>query len=384
MKLLHIADIHLGKRVGEYSMLEDQRHILSEVADIAVREGVAGVLVAGDVYDRPVPSQEATVVLSAFLSRLAAKGISVFMIAGNHDSAERLSFCNTLLSPQGVHVASAPSGRVECVTLGEGADAVHIHMLSYARPATLRPFLGADVDSEETAFSRMLAGADLTKKGGHILLAHTFVTGGETSESEQVVVGTVDSVPAAVFEKFDYVAMGHLHRPQTVGENVRYAGSPLCYSASEMDKEKSVTLIETAGGALSFREVPLHPIRAMRRVRGPFAELMEGEYSEDYIHAVVTDEDVFPDARISLRTVYPNLIQFSVENSRKEWEAYTSVTTGVESRNPLDLFAEFYYRQNGVEADGVRLSLMKELLEAALKGEKCGEDDGKGEEEVAQ
>jgi exonuclease SbcD len=363
MKFLHIADLHLGKRVCEYPMLEDQRFVLEQIKEIAARERVDAILIAGDVYDRPVPSQEATALLSDFLCALAEQGAPVLMIAGNHDSAERLAFCDTILEEKGLHVAGVCRGVVKTVVLeGEGGP-VAVHRLSHTRPAALRPFLGEEIESTEDALRAMLAAADLTRAPRNILMAHVFATGGETSESEQNPVGTLDSVPLSLFAPFDYVALGHLHRPQTLGGHVRYAGSPLCYSFSEVGGGKSVTLVEI-GEAVTQRTVPLIPLHPMREVRGALADLLSMEYSEDYVRAVVTDEEVAPDARLSLRTVFPNLMRFAVENSRTNVDIEVGESEHVAARDPMELFCEFYYSQMGVEPDAARQALMREAFGA--------------------
>ncbi len=358
MKFLHIADLHLGKRVCEYPMLEDQRFVLKQIRDIAQNERVDAVLIAGDVYDRPVPSQEATALLSDFLCALAEQGTPVLMIAGNHDSAERLAFCDELLLAKGIYIAGPSRGEVHTVVLeGEGGP-VAVHMLSYARPAALRPFFSREIESSEQAFSALFEKIDLTRAPRNILLAHTFVTGAQGSESEQNPVGTLDSVPLSLFAPFDYVALGHLHRPQTLGERVRYAGSPLCYSFSEIGVKKSVSLVEV-GERVELRTIPLFPKHPMREVRGPLCKLLTMDYSEDYVRAVVTDEEVAPDARLSLRTVFPNLMRFAVENSRSSYDIEVGETDHVAARDPLELFCEFYRAQTGTEPDAARCELMR-------------------------
>lgn len=362
MKLLHIADLHLGKRVCEYPMLEDQRHILKEIVDLARSEAADALLIAGDVYDRPVPPQEAVTLLSDFLCELSGAGIPVYLIAGNHDSAERLEFCAALLGAGGIHIAGECRGAAQTMLLEKGEERVALHLIPHFRPVALRHALGAEIGTSEEAFCALIARTDLTLAPTNILLAHAFVTGAQTSESEQVVVGTVDAVPADVFARFDYVALGHLHRPQTLGKNVRYAGSPLSYSFSEIHQPKTLTVIETGDG-VCVRTLPLHPIHEMREVKGSLGELMAMPYSEDYIRAVVTDEDVPPDARVSLQGNFPNLMRFAVENSRTAHEEEITFGESMLLRDPLELFAEFYEQQNGVAPDGARLALMKTIFE---------------------
>ena len=362
MKFLHIADLHLGKRVCEYPMLEDQRHILREIADLAYAQEVDALLISGDVYDRPVPPQEAVTLLSEFLCEMAQHRVRVYLIAGNHDSAERLEFCAELLGVGGIHIVGECRGVAQTLLLEKGEERVALHLLPHFRPVAQRPYLGAEVNNSEECFREILARIDRTLAPTNILLAHAFVTGAHTCESEQIVVGTVDAVSADVFDGFDYVALGHLHRPQTIGTNVRYAGSPLAYSFSEIGEPKCVTILET-GAEPSVQTHTLHPLHEMREVKGSLAALLNMPYSEDYIRAVVTDEDVAPDARITLQSVFPNLMRFAVENSRTAHEEEITFGDSVAKRDPLELFAEFYKQQNGDSPDESRLALMKALFE---------------------
>ena len=362
MKLLHTADLHIGKRVLEYSMTEDAAHILREIAEIARAEAVDGVLIAGDVYDRSVPPVEAVDLFSDFLQTLARENIPVFVIAGNHDSAERLSFCDDLLEKGGVHVAGALRGTPKTVLL-RGEETVAIHLASFARTAALRPYFEESLESAADAMRAVLARIDRSVADRHVLLCHAFVSGGSTCDSEINPVGTAEVIGAELFEGFDYVALGHLHGPQTVANGVRYAGSPLKYSFSEKDHRKSVTLVELLPNEPTvIREIPLHALHDMREVKGSLEFLLQGEYSEDYIRAVVTDEDVPPDARVALQTVYPNLLRFAIENRRTAYEEDVDPASGVEARDPLSLFSEFYERQNGTAPDEARLAVMRELL----------------------
>ncbi len=365
MKLLHIADLHLGKRVCEYSMLEEQRAILDAVVEQATLEGVRAVLIAGDVYDRPVPPAEATALFSDFLARLYGAGISVAMIAGNHDSGERLSFAAPLLAQTGVHVAGECRGLPEVLVLQEGDLRVALHLLPHFRPTAQAPYFeGVRFESSQQALEAMLPKVDFSVADRHVLLAHLFVSGSATSESEMPVIGTVDAVSAETFSRFDYVALGHLHRPQGFGQ-VIYAGSPLCYSFSEVGQQKSTVLVDVTDSGVAVRRLPLCPIHEMREVRGSMSELMAAEYSEDYVRAVVTDEDVAPDARITLRTVYPNLMRFAVENTHTATELDVSPTEGIEGRDPLDLFTEFFEAQNGTPPTDRHVAVMREILKEA-------------------
>jgi len=365
MKLLHIADLHLGKRVCEYPMIEEQREILAAICHSAKREGVRAVLIAGDIYDRPVPPAEATALFSDFLTDLRNAGIEVLMIAGNHDSGERLSFAAPLLAREGVHVAGRCCGVPEVVVLEEGELRVAFHLLPHFRPAALAPFWGGKrFENSTEALAEIFSRVDFGAADRHVLLAHLFVSGSATSDSELPVIGTVDAVPAALFSRFDYVALGHLHRPQAFSK-VTYAGSPLCYSFSEVGQQKSAVLLDVSAEGVSTARVPVYPKHQMREIKGSMAELMAGEYSEDYIRAVVTDEDVAPDARMTLRTVYPNLMRFALENNRTTLEIDVLPTEGIEGRDPLDLFSEFFEAQHGTPPTERQLSLMRDILKEA-------------------
>ena len=365
MRFLHTADLHIGKRVLEYAMLEDARVILDEILEIAKAEQVDGVLIAGDVYDRTVPPVEAVNLFSRFLTALAKLHISVFAVAGNHDSPERLGFCGEILNENGIHLAGECHGTPKTVLL-QGEESVAVHLVPFLRASAVRALSAETSDTPADAMRSVLSQVNLSVADRHILLTHAFVPGGITSESEINPVGTAEAIPADVFSGFDYVALGHLHAPQTVAHGVRYAGSPLKYSFSEKDHRKSVTLVDVEPGKpVTYREIPLHPLRDMREIKGPLAELLTGEYSMDYIRAVVTDEDVPPDARITLQTVYPNLLRFAIENRRTVFEEDVTPADCVENRDPLSLFAEFYEKQTGQLPDETRLALMKRLL--------CGE-----------
>ncbi|MBR6728296.1 MAG: exonuclease SbcCD subunit D, partial [Clostridia bacterium] len=362
------ADLHLGKRVLEYSTLEDARAVVSEIIDIALAEGVDGVLIAGDVYDRPVPPVEAVSLFSQLLTALAASRIPVFAVAGNHDSPERLAFGHEILGEQGIYIAPACNGRPVRITLEGDVGRVAVHMVSFARPAALRPFLEEAPEGATDAMRAVLRQVDFGAADVNILLTHAFVMGGVSSESEINPVGTAELIPTDVFAGFDYVALGHLHGPQTVAPGVRYAGSPLKYSFSEVDHVKSVTIVEICEkSAVTVREIPLHALHDMREIRGSLAAPLGGEYSEDLIRAVVTDEEVPPDARAALRTVYPNLMRFVVENSSTRLEEDVTEADRVENRDPLSLFAEFYERQSGSPPDEARLAVMKKLLEGEVE-----------------
>ena len=317
MKLVHLSDLHLGKRVNEFSMLEDQKHILWEILRIIGREKPEGVIIAGDVYDKAVPPAEAVALLDEFLVRLAGMKTEVFIISGNHDSAERIAFGSRLIRESGVHLSPVFSGEIEPCTLTDEYGEAKIWMLPFIKPADVRhAFPEEEIADYTDAVRTVIRHMNPDPSVRNVLVAHQFVTGAARSDSEDVSVGGMDNVDASVFEPFDYVALGHIHGPQRIGrETVRYCGTPLKYSFSERNHVKSVTVV-TLGekGRTEIRTVPLIPLHDMREIRGTYEELTlrknwEGTATDDYLHVILTDENDVPDAMARLRVIYPNIMK---------------------------------------------------------------------------
>ena len=380
MKLIHLSDIHLGKRVNEFSMLEDQAHILKKILAVVDEENPDGVLIAGDVYDKSVPSTEAVQLFDDFLVRLAERKLPVFIISGNHDSPERLSFANRLIDAVGIHLAPVYSGVVEPITLSDEYGPVNVYMLPFIKPAHVRGFFP---DTEITGYSDAVAAAigrmNIDKTQRNVLITHQFVTGAQRSDSEELSVGGTDNIGAEVFCDFDYVALGHLHihGPQNMDSGrIRYCGSPLKYSFSEAAQQKSVTVAELKEkGTLEIHTVPLIPRRDMVELKGSYQQLTLREfyenttYQEDYTHITLTDEEDIPDAVAKLRTVYHNLMKLDYDNTRTRHSAAISGAENVETRSPIDLFAEFYELQNGLPMSDEQTELVASLIEKIWEGE---------------
>ena len=325
MKLIHLSDLHLGKRVNEFSMLEDQTHILSQILRIIREEQPDGVLIAGDVYDKSVPSAEAVELLDDFLTSLSGLGVRVFLISGNHDSPERLAFGGRLMEASGVYLAPVYGGRVEPIRLTDQYGPVNLYLLPFLKPVHVRRFFPeAEIASYTDAMSAAIGAMDVDPSARNVLVTHQFVTGAVRCDSEDLSVGGTDNVDAAVFDGFDYVALGHIHGPQQAGrETVRYCGTPLKYSFSEAGHRKSVTVVELAEkGSVRIRTMPLTPLRDMVELRGTYEELtFRGYYEnttwrEDYVHITLTDEEDVPDALSKLRTIYHNLMKLDYDNRR--------------------------------------------------------------------
>ena len=378
MKLIHLSDLHLGKRVNEFSMLEDQAYILLKILSIIDDERPDAVLIAGDVYDKSVPSAEAVELFDDFLVRLAERKLQVFVISGNHDSPERLAFGGRLMDASGVHLAPVYNGHVEPITLTDSFGPVNIFMLPFVKPGHVRRFFPEEkIESYTDALSVAVGDMKLNTGERNVLIAHQFVTGAERSDSEEASVGGLDNVDAAVFDGFDYVALGHVHGPQNIdSERIRYCGTPLKYSFSEVSHQKSVTVAELGGkGALSVRTIPLIPKRDMVELRGSYEELMrrsfyEGTtYPEDYVHITLTDEEDVPEAMARLRVVYRNFMKLSYDNTRTRCLAQIDTAEDTEKKTPLELFAEFYEKQNGAALGEEQEVFLRTLIETIWEEE---------------
>lgn len=376
MKFLHLADLHLGKRVNGFSMLEDQAHILRQILAILDDEQPDGVLIAGDVYDKSVPSVEAVELLDGFLTELRARGVPVLLISGNHDSPERLAFGGRVMDSCGIHISPVYDGALAPVTLQDAFGPVHVWLLPFVKPAHVRRwFPDADIESYTDAMAEAVAHMDIDTAARNVLVTHQFVTGGTRSGSEELSVGGTDNVDSGVFAPFDYVALGHLHGAQHIGrETIRYAGSPLKYSFSEARQHKSVTVV-TLGekGDVQVRTVALTPLRELREIRGSYDELTARSFYEhttyrsDYLHLILTDEqDVF-DAMSRLRTIYPYLMTLDYDNARTRAAGGMSVPAETERRTPLELFEALYKRQNHQPMSEVQRAYIAQLMEQIME-----------------
>ena len=370
MKLIHLSDLHLGKRVNDFPMLEDQAYILDRILEIIDAEQPEAVLIAGDVYDKTIPSSEAVALLDDFLVKLADRSLAVLLISGNHDSPERLAFANRLMEGRGVHIAPVYHGQVAPVTLEDAHGPVDFWLLPFLKPVHLRRFFPEDgVESYTDAMACAVRHMSIDPTRRNVLVTHQFVTGAARCESEELSVGGADNVDASVFAPFDYVALGHIHGPQNVGgERIRYCGTPLKYSFSEAGHQKSVTIVELGEkGSLEVRAVPLLPQRDMVELRGSFAQLKSPEFygqvdRDAYVRVILTDENDIYDAMGQLRPVYPNLMALDYDNLRTRSGAVVLEEADVK-RDPLELFADFYQQQNHQPMSEEQRRYLTELLE---------------------
>ena len=372
MKLIHLSDLHLGKRVRDFSMLEDQQYILDRILHRIDREQPDGVLIAGDVYDKSVPSAEAVSLLDDFLVRLSERGLQVFLISGNHDSPERMAFGGRLMERSGIHIAPVYSGEAVSFSLTDQFGPVRIHLLPFLKPAHVRRvFPDQEISTYTDALAAAIGAMEVDPAQRNVLVTHQFVTGALTCDSEELSVGGSDNVDVSVFDPFDYVALGHLHNPQHVGrETVRYCGTPLKYSFSEAGRDKSVTVVELGEkGRVTLRTLPLVPLRDMVELRGTYAELTLREYYEHtaypsaYVHITLTDEEDIPDAANKLRLFYPYLMKVDYDNTRTRTGSALDGEEEIRRRSPLELLEEFYEKQNGQPMGEAQRAFAQGLLE---------------------
>ena len=378
MKLIHLSDLHIGKRVNEVSMIEEQAYILNQVLAAIDAEAPGAVLISGDVYDKSIPSAEAVTLFDDFLCRLAEKQQQVFIISGNHDSAERLAFGGRLMEDKGIHLSPVYNGNIAPITLTDEYGPVHFWLLPFLKPAHVKRFYPDDgiesyTDACRVAVEKM--GIDASER--NVILVHQFVTGSSTCDSEEISVGGTDNVDAEVFADFDYVALGHIHGPQNIGsERIRYCGTPLKYSFSEAKHQKSITVVELGEkGSFDLRTIPLTPLHDLREIRGSYDQVTAKSFYEntavdDYLHITLTDEEDVPEAMARLRVIYPNLMKLTYDNARTRSNAVIDGAVDVRKKSPLQLFGELYEQQNNQPMSEVQNDFMRELIESIWEGEK--------------
>ena len=371
MKIMHLSDLHIGKKVNEYSMLQDQIYILKEILRIIDNEKVETVIIAGDVYDRSLPPNEALELFDEFLYQLSGRNVNVFVISGNHDSPERISYGGRMMTENKIFLSPVYDGNVKPITLNDDYGEVNFYLLPFVRPADIRRYFPDEnienyTDAVKVAIDNM--NVDFSER--NILVTHQFVTGAELSESEDIMVGGTDNVSGEVFDGFDYVALGHIHREQTVGkDNIRYCGTPLKYSFSEAKNIKSVTILDfNDKGNIEYSKIPLTSLRDMREIRGTYYELTlksnyESTNTEDYLHITLTDEEDIPDAIGKLRSIYPNIMKLDYDNLRTRGSGTVDAIENIESKSPFELFADLFKQQNNQDMSEEQEEIMRNLID---------------------
>ena len=372
MKLMHLSDLHLGKRVNEFSMLEDQVYIINEIINIIDDKKPDGIILAGDIYDKPIPPAEAVELFDNFLYKLSQRNIKVFIISGNHDSAERIAFGSRLFDKSGIYLSPVYDGKISPIELNDDYGKINIYMLPFIKPVHVRRFFpDEEISSYTDAVSTVIKNMNMDNDIRNILITHQFVTGSSRTESEDISVGGSDNVDSIVFKDFDYVALGHIHRSQSCGsEYIRYCGTPLKYSFSEANDTKSITLLDiNEKGNIKLDFIPLTPLRDMVEIKGTYNELILKSFyenttlQEDYVHITLTDEEDIPDVITKLRVVYKNIMKLDYDNNRTRSISEISLINDMESKSPLELFDIFYESRNGQYLSDVQRDFMENIIE---------------------
>lgn len=378
MKFVHISDLHLGKRVNEFSMIEDQEYILTKIINVIDEYKPDAIIIAGDVYDKSVPSAEAVELFDDFLVRLSKRDLKVFVISGNHDSAERIAFGGRLMDKSGIYMSPVYNGQVEPVTLNDDFGEINVYMLPFVKPSNVRRFFpDHEIVSYTDAIKAAVDAMNMDTSKRNILITHQFVTGADRTESEDVSVGGTDNVDASVFADFDYVALGHIHRGQKCGgsEYIRYCGTPLKYSFSEAKDKKSITIVDIkAKNDISLEFVPLVPKRDMVEIKGTYEEIMlksfweHTSYNEDYMHITLTDEEDIPDVLTKLRVIYKNIMKLDYDNKRTRTINEISGAKNIKEKSPMEHFGDFYELQNGQPLNEEQTVFLSNMIEQIWEG----------------
>ena len=372
MKFMHLSDLHLGKRVNEFSMLEDQVYILNKIVNIIDAEKPAAIILAGDIYDKPIPPAEAVELFDDFLYKLSQRNLKVFIISGNHDSAERIAFGSRLFDKTGIYMSPVYNGTILPIELNDDFGKINIYMLPFIKPIHVKRFFpDEEISSYTDAVSTVIKNMHLDTGIRNILITHQFVTGASRTESEDISVGGSDNVNADVFFDFDYVALGHIHRSQSCGsEYIRYSGTPLKYSFSESKDTKSITVIDIKEkGNIKLDFIPLTPLRDMVEIKGTYDELMlksfyeNTTYPNDYVHITLTDENDILDVITRLRVVYKNIMKLDYDNQRTRSNSEINLINDMESKSPLELFDIFYDSRNGQPLNNEQREFMENIIE---------------------
>lgn len=370
MRFLHLADLHIGKRVNGFSMIEDQKFVFEQVYNVIENEKIDGIIMAGDIYDKPVPSAEAVKLFDEMLTRLVSINLPIFVISGNHDSAERIGFGSDILSVAKVYMSRVYNGNLQKIELEDDYGKINVYLLPFIKPATVKNiYKEAEIKDYDDALEYVLSQEKIDETKRNVIVSHQFVTGAMRSESEEVSVGGLDNVSVENYKAFDYVALGHIHRAQQMGrESARYAGTLLKYSFSEEKHNKSMTIVDLKEkGNIEIKEIPVKPLHDLKTIKGKFSKITSEEFykelkKEDYYRAVLTDEDDILNAIGKLKSIYPNLMSMEYDNTRTRSYSVVDNVETVEAKSPLEHFEEFFEKQNGRKMSEKQRNYLLEIL----------------------
>lgn len=364
MKFIHLSDLHLGKRLLERSLIEDQEYLLKKILNIIKQESPDGFLIAGDIYDKSVPSAEAVELFDSFLTELAKEKQEVFLVSGNHDSAERIAFGSSIFNSSGIHISPVYNGKIEPVHFKE----TDIWLVPFIKPVNVKRFYPEkEISTYKDAFETIISDMELNKDRINIMVAHQFVIGAEKGGSEEMSIGGIDNIDASLMKDFDYVALGHIHKKQMMGKRIRYCGTPMKYSFSEINNKNTVTVIDINKDGIQIGEIELIPKRDLKEIRGSFKEVMDETYHsklnlEDYYHIILTDEQDIPDGAAKLRSVYKNLLKLDYDNARTRNQNVISLADLTEEKSTLELFDDFYEMVNGKKMTDEQTKIMENVI----------------------
>jgi exonuclease SbcD len=371
MRLIHLSDLHIGKRVNDFSMLDDQKYILEQILRIIDAQEPNGVLIAGDVYDKSVPSAEATVLLDSFLVELSNRNIDVYIISGNHDSPERVGFGADFFKSKRIYISKAYDGNIQYVDKEDLYGKIRIHLIPFLKPANVRRFhQEMEIADYNSAIRTVVEDIKLCEEGRNVVLVHQFITGAVRSQSEESFLGGMDNIEYDLFDEFDYVALGHIHKSQAMGrQQVRYSGALVKYALDEINQVKSMTLVEIKGkGEVEIETIPIKPIHDMRRIEGTYMELTDrnnyvNTKVDDYLHVVLKDEEDVPDALRKLRVIYPNILKLEYDNTRTRLKNSVIEGKGVRRKEPMEYIEELFRKQNNEDMTSEQATVLKNIME---------------------
>lgn len=372
MKILHLSDLHFGKRLNNFSLLEDQIYVNQQIFQLAKNQKIDAVIIAGDIFDKSIPSADAVQLFDDFLNFWAELNLPIFIISGNHDSAERLSFGLNIFSHNNIYISPVYNGEIKSITLKDNYGNINFYLLPFLKPSMVRPFFpDEEIKSHTQALKIALKNLPLNKDERNILIAHQFVTGAVVSDSEEINVGGLDNIDAHIFDDFDYVALGHIHTPQTIlRDTIRYCGSLLKYSFSEANQQKSATIIDiTTKEQINITTFSIKPLHDMRKIKGSYTELTNRQNyintnTDDYIFATLTDEEDIPDAINRLRSIYPNIMQLEYDNKRTRTNQIIDTSDINSLKTPIEFFNEFYQLQNNQGLNDAQMQIMQDLIDS--------------------
>lgn len=371
LKFAHISDLHLGKKVNEFSMIEDQKYILNEIIRIVKSDQLDAVFIAGDIYDKSVASLEAVSLFDTFLTELFELNIEIYIISGNHDSAERLSFGSKIIEKSRIHIAPVFNGSLSKSVFYDEYGCINIYMMPFIRPSNVRRFYPEEnIESYEDAVEIVLRASEVDYSERNILIAHQFITGAKRTESEEINVGGLDNISADLFENFNYTALGHIHRQQKIkSEFIRYSGTPLKYSFSEINDRKCILTGEIDGaGNVTINEKELIPLRDMRHIKQTYDYITNrnnyiNTNVDDYLYITLTDEEEIPDAIGKLRSIYPNIMKLDYDNTRTQSVNEVSIDEYSNNKSPSEYFRELYLLQNNKEMSDEQIKFIDKAIE---------------------